>query len=309
VKRFFDQFPDADQLLSLKPENVVPALMRLALGRGPGTMFLPKTLTEVSSVDANVGRDYPPHRRGDVARFLERAWRLAESNGLVEPVPDQNGHNGWKYLTEDGAALARDQSIIPVPHVEKPAQEEWIGAADALALLKGRIGEGSATRAICKRAHAGLVKARAMRFIRDGLVTDNADVPAEMWWADGGAALAQNWASGDFETWINQHIRLQAYGVTFRRSDILSLLPAQPGAPPPAAVAKGEGGRPKARWSDDLWIEMCRQLYEGDLKPKKQSDIKRAMMDWLSTHGEEPAESTIKDRARKLWAVIGKDEN
>jgi hypothetical protein len=81
------------------------------------------------------------------------------------------------------------------------------------------------------------------------------------------------------------------------------------GGAPPAAVAKGEGGRPKARWSDDLWIEMCRQLYEGDLKPKKQSDIKRAMMDWLSTHGEEPAESTIKDRARKLWAVIGKDEN
>ncbi len=54
---------------------------------------------------------------------------------------------------------------------------------------------------------------------------------------------------------------------------------------------------------------MCRQLYEGDLQPKKQGDITKAMMDWLSTRGEEPAESTIKERARRLWAVIGRDEN
>jgi hypothetical protein len=155
-----------------------------------------------------------------------------------------------------------------------------------------------------------LVKARAARFIRDRQETDNADVPAEMWWAGGEAALTQNWTAGDFETWIDQQrVRLQAYGVTFRRADIESLLPPQPTAKISPSVARAVGGRPKASWSDDLWIEMCRQLYEGDLQPKKQGDITKAMMDWLSTRGEEPAESTIKERARRLWAVIGRDEN
>src|SRR5208283_1535479 len=111
VKPFFDRFPDVEHLLSLKPENVVPPLLRFALARGPGTMFLPKTLTEVSSVDASAGRDYPPHKRDDVRRFLERAWRWAESNNLVEPATGANGHNGWKYLTNDGAARARDQTL------------------------------------------------------------------------------------------------------------------------------------------------------------------------------------------------------
>jgi hypothetical protein len=189
-------------------------------------------------------------------------------------------------------------------------EEEWISAADAVALLKGIMAYGLATRAICKRAHAGLMKARAVRFICGGQAADNTDIPAEMWWADGEAALTQNWATGDFETWINnRELQLQAYGVTFRRSEIESMLPAQPTSSAPAPAAKAAGGRPKASWSDDLWIEMCRQLYDGDLKPKRQRDITKAMMDWLSARGEDAAESTIKERARKLWAVIGKDEN
>jgi hypothetical protein len=99
-----------------------------------------------------------------------------------------------------------------------PETEEWISAASAVALLgmKHLLG----TRTICKRAYAGLIKARAARFIRDGESADNVDVPVEFWWAEGGAALDQNWTTGDFDTWIDHRIHLQAFGVTFRRSDI-----------------------------------------------------------------------------------------
>lgn len=83
-------------------------------------MFLPKTLTEVSTVEANAGRDYPPHKQQDIRRFLERAWRWAESHKLVEPAPGPNGHNGWKYLTDNGAAAARDESIATLTS-ETPA--------------------------------------------------------------------------------------------------------------------------------------------------------------------------------------------
>jgi hypothetical protein len=101
------------------------------------------------------------------------------------------------------------------------SEEEWITAARALSVLG--IERGAGTRTICKRAYAGLIKARAERFVRDGKSADNFDVPAEFWWAEGEAALDQNWVTGDFDTWIDHSIHLEAFGVTFRRSDIEGL--------------------------------------------------------------------------------------
>jgi hypothetical protein len=65
-----------------------------------------------------------------------------------------------------------------------------------------------------------------------------------------------------------------------------------------------KGGRPAAEWWDDLWVEICRQLYVGDLQPKSQGDIERAMLDWLATKGQSAAHSTVRGRARKLWSAI-----
>ena len=103
-------------------------------------------------------------------------------------------------------------------------KEEWISAANAVALLGMKHLPG--TRTICTRAHAGMIKARAERLIRDGRSADNVNVPFEFWWAEGEAALHQNWTTGDFETWIDNRIYLQAFGVTFWRSDIERLKPA-----------------------------------------------------------------------------------
>jgi hypothetical protein len=57
-------------------------------------------------------------------------------------------------------------------------KEESISAASAVALLgmKHLLG----TRTICKRAHAGLIKARAERFIRDGRSADNIECALAM---------------------------------------------------------------------------------------------------------------------------------
>jgi hypothetical protein len=100
--------------------------------------------------------------------------------------------------------------------VEQP--EEWVSAANALALLGMTHFVGA--RTICKRAYVGLIRARAERFIRNDQSHDNVDIPTEFWWAKGEAALHQNWTTGDFDTWIDHRIHLQAFGVTFRRSDI-----------------------------------------------------------------------------------------
>jgi hypothetical protein len=104
------------------------------------------------------------------------------------------------------------------------SEEEWISAAAALALL--RMNYVVATRTICRRAHAGLIKARAARFIRSGQPSDNVDVPSEFWWAEGEAALTQHWETVDFETRVGgERIQLKAFGVTFRRSDIEKMIP------------------------------------------------------------------------------------
>jgi predicted nucleotide-binding protein len=68
-------------------------------------------------------------------------------------------------------------------------------------------------------------------------VFDDVDIPIEFWWAEGEAPLNQNWTTGDFDTWVGRGIdaiHLQAFGVTFRRSDIERLRPAFTPASTPA---------------------------------------------------------------------------
>jgi hypothetical protein len=156
-----------------------------------------------------------------------------------------------------------------------------------------------------------MIPTRANRLIWKDRHVDGAEVPKEFWWAHGEAALNQDWIAGDFSTWIDGEHELRAYGVTFSRAGIDALTgPANAIRPPPADPAPNAGGRPPAAWWDELWIDIARQLYEGDLKPGKQADIESAMKDWAAAHGHNPADSTIRPRARKLWiALTDKDKN
>lgn len=64
------------------------------------------------------------------------------------------------------------------------------------------------------------------------------------------------------------------------------------------------GGRPPASFWDDLWCSVWGQIYRGDLKPKLQADVEKAMLQWVSAHGHEPSDSTIQLRARKLFQAL-----
>jgi predicted nucleotide-binding protein len=147
--------------------------------------------------------------------------------------------------------------------------EEWISAASALSLLGIKYWLGTAT--ICKRAHAGLIRARAERFIQDGKVFDNVDVPPKFWWAEGGSALDQNWRTGDFDTWIGHATHLQAFGVTFRRSDIERLRPA----PPAASVLTNalDEGQNMATVGQKIFIGHGHSLVWLELKNFLQDDL------------------------------------
>lgn len=195
--------------------------------------------------------------------------------------------------------------------VEDGTPDQWIGAAQAVELLTPLLKSTHITqKTICVRARNGLIRSRAEQLQADQSILKTHTVPAEFWWAEGEAALRQNWRTGDFDTWIDQEVHLRAFGVKFLRTDVQKLIP--PGSvelvlpSPPVPIA---GGRPPADWWDDLWVEICRQIYTGELVPKRQADIERAMQQWCSDKSHSDAASTLRPRARKLWqAVFAKGE-
>jgi hypothetical protein len=105
---------------------------------------------------------------------------------------------------------------------------EWISAAEASRLLAPVFkSEYLARRTVCKRAHAGLVRARAERFMLNDYERGNFGVPKGFWWAEGESALHQEWPTGDFDTWVDRgNTHLRAFGVHFLRADIEKMIPA-----------------------------------------------------------------------------------
>jgi hypothetical protein len=106
----------------------------------------------------------------------------------------------------------------------KAAEEsqKWISAAEAVQLLQPVFNsEYRAKMTICRRAHVGLIRARAERFIADKKESSDFEIPKGFWWAKGQEALHQNWPIGDFDTWVNNgNLHLQAFGVSFSGADI-----------------------------------------------------------------------------------------
>lgn len=128
-------------------------------------------------------------------------------------------------------------------------QDEWVRAAEAVAMLKPILAARSARRRICERAHGGLIRARAEQFHYGQRIVHNHDIPKEFWWAEGHQALEQDWATGDFSTWIERRIQMKAFGVFFARADIEKLLP-----PERAAIVTNE--------KLDPWGPISAVLYE-----------------------------------------------
>jgi hypothetical protein len=109
------------------------------------------------------------------------------------------------------------------------SRDEWVTASEAVTILKTVLPEYSARIRICKRAHEGLIRARAMQFNVGTRVFRDRDVPSEFWWAEGHEALEQDWPVGDFSTWIKDgRIQLKAFGIKFARADVEILLPNLP---------------------------------------------------------------------------------
>jgi hypothetical protein len=73
--------------------------------------------------------------------------------------------------------------------------------------------------------------------------------------------------------------------------------------------ATARSGRPEEFAWDDIWIEICRQIYEGGV-PATAAELMRHVQGWCEIQfGKQPGDSTLKPKLRKLFVALRPDEN
>src|SRR3546814_1056958 len=134
----------------------------------------------------------------------------------------------------------REEVMIIDCSAEQSPDEQWLSAHEAYSLVCARNGPDHAASSIIKRAHAGLIRARAEYYSFEAPTDQrgtaehrfsNALLTKDFWWADGGEGLRQNWQSGDFSTLNRGKYEWKAIGVSFallrseeHKSDLQSLM-------------------------------------------------------------------------------------
>jgi hypothetical protein len=125
------------------------------------------------------------------------------------------------------------------------------------------------------------------------------------------------WHTGYLDAWIPDPEKggypvpgtgnwLRLYGVRFWAPFLDEQPSASANAPPADELQRNKGGRPRNDYWEALLVEIARQLYSGDLQPKRQADIEGAMQDWLTDKGHKWGETQVRQRAKSLWEAIEK---
>ncbi len=196
------------------------------------------------------------------------------------------------------------------------SEEQWISASAARAM--GPPGTDF-PRAIIERLKVGLVKsiARLLIWNQGGQESEfrECEIPQDFW---RNGTSDENWDQGDFGVFWNTTATSwmagpdatdsSAYGVSFARMDIEAMLP-EPHAVSILRTGHGvkRGRSPVADW-EAVMIEIARALYCGDLQPRTQADVEKAIAEHLSHSGIAPSESTIREHARPLWRAIQSED-
>jgi hypothetical protein len=201
--------------------------------------------------------------------------------------------------------------------------ETWLLPSVAIGQLK-HLERRSAILTLFERLRYGHIQSAARRFTLQGASGEYLRIDAITWKnAEHGIVTSRLWSAGDITIDIRGRYRgvtasnlvpLALFGVRFEPGGIRELIPqrspppALPADPPPATAPQpNKGGRPPKPFWDELWAEICRQLFVGDLKPDTQAKVETAMLDWASAKGHDLSESAAKTRARLLMRALRRE--
>jgi hypothetical protein len=205
----------------------------------------------------------------------------------------------------------------------------WLTPALAIEILDSVYGSDSnsftSKRALTQRLAAGVITGIAeqsktrdeplRRYVAIARHHWDLIAPDGLFWSTGDATYYARDPSSLSQMLFRQfNIRFEPFGIeqivasaTPRSSAAAASAAIQPdpsiakaNGPPEPGIAKG--GAPRKSWWDDFWIEICRQIYDNELKVETQADLERAMLQWVENHHDgDVGETTIKTAARKLF--------
>lgn len=168
------------------------------------------------------------------------------------------------------------------------------------------------------QAKLGLVTARAV--LAQGAKSDSSDWDwqfrewdIEPWFWDSFTqinASAQNWEQGVFSgrgRGPDGRVSITLTGVYFRKDTLQFLLPALPSDQESNVIVANKGGRPPLAFGDEMMCAIWALIYQGDLKPKNQAEIERAMLSWASSKGHSLGETAAREKARKVFVALTKE--
>lgn len=215
------------------------------------------------------------------------------------------------------------------PAVDLRNDPAWMLPGDALARVEAALGDRTISiDTIVARLKAGLIKATFETFGWENINTppkvENNIIEPKYWrHYQASDRSSYVWKTGDLRLWTGStysnsmletdvvitffRIKIERRGI----DEIVANAPQKPepkrvkwikrASPQPPKEAENKGGRPRKEWWDDFWIAICGQIYEGDLKPKTQSELEKVMLDWVENHNADVGETTIKAAAKKLF--------
>jgi hypothetical protein len=195
--------------------------------------------------------------------------------------------------------------------VTQQRYRSWIPVREALRRVEAAVGEAAARREILSRLKEGLLRSAAKELvdeeagrkpIRRGITEINAWAwnhlrNHDFFWQTETAYFVKTKEGGP-----KRDQTVQFFKVRFEPAGLAKMIPK----PLQAQSTPHEGGRPRKDYWDDLWIEICRQLVHGKLKPERQVDIEKAMLAWAAEHRHEMSVASARTRARALFAALAK---
>jgi len=218
----------------------------------------------------------------------------------------------------------------PEPHSRDLAADaaRWLTPIQAAAYAAQIFGSEKASDAIWERLIGGMIETIASTSsVTDGdgrpIATKEPSLIPNHYWKHISQHGSDLWGAGDARFFLTarsihraESPIVRCFGIKLNPNDVRETLPPLPPEGPRRWPPKREiesvaqaskpkidkGGRPRKEWWDDFWIEICRRIWMGDLKPKTQADLARAMFEWVENHpGTDAGETTINAAARKLF--------
>lgn len=193
----------------------------------------------------------------------------------------------------------------------------WVTPAKALETVTTALGnEGMAANVIITRLRDGLMAAGASTVViaDDGEEErlSNVTTNKEHWdnLADNTAGH-EFWTTAQLELWTERDsVRITYHGLRIDPEGLIEWTGNSRSSPAAAAPAfsvtpvPAVRGRLRKDFWDDLWVEICRRIYQDGFTPKTQAEIERAMLDWASANGHEIGETAVRAAARKLMVLF-----